>query len=111
MEERAALETKYSDICKPLYKKRGNFVAIPLDDKIEEIHKEGGGKNEEERSKGDNDDDDAGEGEERERDTCLEDVSNNDKIYGAIASRQGTTTTNTKDDTTASMCPIVHTQN
>ena len=51
MEERSALETKYSDLCKPLYEERGNIVARHLDDEIESIHKEGGGKKEEEGSK------------------------------------------------------------
>ena len=44
LEERAALEMKYSDLCKPLHKERGNVVAGRLDDKTEMIHKEGGGK-------------------------------------------------------------------
>ena len=44
MEERAALETKYSDLCKPLYEERGSVVAGRLDDRIEMIHKEGGGE-------------------------------------------------------------------
>ena len=46
LEERAALEMKYSDMCKPLYKERGNTVAGCLDDEIERIHKEGGGEKE-----------------------------------------------------------------
>ena len=64
LEERAALEMKYSDLCKPLYEERGNVVAGRLDDEIKRIHKEGGSKKEEEESKGDDDssDDDAGEG-------------------------------------------------
>ena len=64
MEERAVLEMKYLDICKPLYKERGNFVAGLLDDDIKRIHKERGGEKEE-GYKGDDDDggnDDAGEG-------------------------------------------------
>ena len=40
--ERAALEMKYSDLCKPLYEDRGNVVAGCLDDEIERIHMEGG---------------------------------------------------------------------
>ena len=64
LEERAALEMKYSDICKPLYEERGNVVAGRLDEEIEKIHKEGGGEKEEEGEKGDNDN--AREGEERE---------------------------------------------
>ena len=48
LEERAALEMKYSDLCKPLYEERVNVVAGCLDDEIERIHKEGGGKKEEE---------------------------------------------------------------
>ena len=57
-----------------------------------------GGKKEEDGSKGDNDveDDNAGEVEEREGSASLEDASNNDKIYGAIASGQGNNTTNDK---------------
>ena len=42
LEERAALEMKYSDLCKPLYEERGNVFSGRLDDKIERIHKEGG---------------------------------------------------------------------
>ena len=65
------------------------------------IHKEGGGEKEEEGSKGyvNGGSKDAGEGEEREGDAPLEDASDDDKIYGAIASGQSTTTTNTKYDT------------
>ena len=37
-----------------------------------------------------------GEGEEREGDASLEDTSDNDTIYGAIASGQDTNTTNAK---------------
>ena len=48
LEERAALETKYSDLCKPLYKERGNVVAGRLDDDIKRIPKEGGDDKEEE---------------------------------------------------------------
>ena len=47
MEERVVLEMKYLDICKPLYKERGNFVAGLLDDDIKRIHKERGGEKEE----------------------------------------------------------------
>ena len=56
-----------------------------------------GGKKEEDGSKGDNDveDDNAGEVEEREVAASLEDASNNNEIYGDIASR-GTTTNNAK---------------
>ena len=53
LEDRAALEMKYSDLCKPLYKERGNVVAGRLDDEIKRIHKEGGGEKEEEGLKGD----------------------------------------------------------
>ena len=35
----AALEMKYLDLCKPLYKERGNAIAGRLDDKIETINK------------------------------------------------------------------------
>ena len=38
------------------------------------------------------------EGEEREGAASLEDASNDDEIYSAIASGQDTTTTNSKDD-------------
>ena len=64
LEERAALEMKYLDPCKPLYEERGNVVAGRLDDKIERIHKDGGSKKEEEESKGDDNggDENAGEG-------------------------------------------------
>ena len=102
LEERAVLEMKYLDVCKPIYEERGKIVAGRLYDEIERIHEEGGGeKEEEEGSKGDNggDGDDTGEGEEREGAASLEDGSNYDEIYSAIASGQGTTTTNTKDDT------------
>ena len=44
LEERAALEMKYSDLCKPLYKEIGNVVAGLLDYEIKRIHKEGGGR-------------------------------------------------------------------
>ena len=47
LEEIAALEMKYLDLCKPIYKERVNAVAGSLDDKIETIHKEGGGEKEE----------------------------------------------------------------
>ena len=50
LEERAALETKYSDLCKPLYEEIGNVVAGHLDDEIKRIHREGWGKKEEEGS-------------------------------------------------------------
>ena len=43
LEEIAALEKKYLDICKPLYEEILNVVAGHLDDKIEGIRKEGGG--------------------------------------------------------------------
>ena len=68
LEERAALETKYSDLCKPIYEERGNVVAGRLGDDIERIHKEVGGEKEGEGSKRDDDggDDDAGDVEERE---------------------------------------------
>ena len=39
LEERAALEMKYTDLCKPLYKEGGNIVAGHLDDKIDRIRK------------------------------------------------------------------------
>ena len=39
-----------------------------------------------------------GEGEEREGAASLEDAFDDNEIYGAIASGQGTATTNTKDD-------------
>ena len=42
--ERAALEMKYLDLCKPLYEDRRNVVARSFDEEIESIHKEGGGK-------------------------------------------------------------------
>ena len=48
LEERAALEKKYLDLCKPLYEERGNVVARRLNDEIWRIHKKGGGKKEEE---------------------------------------------------------------
>ena len=91
---------KYQDLCKPLYEEIGNFVARCLDDKIERIHKEGGGENQEEGSKGEDDGNgnknDAGEGEQRKGVASLEDASKDDEIYGAITSGQGTTT-NSKD--------------
>ena len=70
LEERAVLEMKYSDLCKPLYEEKENVVAGNLDNGIERIHKEGGGnkngggEKEEEGLKGDDDDsnNDAGEG-------------------------------------------------
>ena len=43
---------KYLDLYKPIYKERGDVFAGCLDDKIERIHKEGGGNKEEEGSKG-----------------------------------------------------------
>ena len=71
LEEIAALEMKCLDTCNPLYEERGNIVAIDLDDKIEGIHKELGGKKEENGSKGDNDgnnedDDDDDENDDKE---------------------------------------------
>ena len=54
LEEKTALETKYSYPCKPLYKERGDFVAIRSDDEIERVHKEEGGEKEEEGLNGDN---------------------------------------------------------
>ena len=53
MEERAVLEKKKSDICKPLYGEIGNVVTGRLDDETKSIHKEGEGENEEEGSKRD----------------------------------------------------------
>ena len=98
MEDRAALEMKYSDLCKPLYEERGNVAARCLDDKIRRIHKEGGGEKEEDGSKGDgnNGNNEAGEGDERVGDASLEEASDNNEIFGAISSWQVTTTTNTK---------------
>ena len=96
MEGRSALEMKYLDLCKPLYEERGNFVVGCLDDEIERIHKEGGGEKEEEGSKGDDDGDDVGEGEERVGAASLDVASDDDKIFGAISSGEGTTTTNAK---------------
>ena len=43
LEERAFLEMKYLDLCKPLYEERGKIVAGHLDDEIEKIDKEGEG--------------------------------------------------------------------
>ena len=88
MEDRAALEMKYSDLCKPLYEERGNVAAICLDDKIRRIHKEGGGEKEEDGSKGDgnNGNNEAGEGDERVGDASLEEASDNNEIFGAISS-------------------------
>ena len=56
------------------------------------------GKKEGEGSKGgdDGDNNNAGEGEEMEGAIYLEDASYDDDIYSAIASGQGTTTTNAK---------------
>ena len=95
LEERAALERKYSDLWKPIYEERGNVVAGCLDNEIERIHKEGGGKKEEERSKRDDGGGDAGEGEEMEGPKSMEDASNNNNKYVTISSR-GTTNTNAK---------------
>ena len=53
LEERLAMEMKYSDLYKPLYEERGKVVTWRLDDEIERIHKEVGGDKEEEGSKGD----------------------------------------------------------
>ena len=53
LEKRVAPEMKYSDRCKPLYKERRNVVAGHLDEIIEIIHMEGGGKKEEVGLKGD----------------------------------------------------------
>ena len=81
---------KYLDLCKPLYKERGNVVAGCLDDKIERINKEGGGDNDEEGSKGyDNVDDDVREVEEREGSASMEASSDNEEIYCDIAYGQG----------------------
>ena len=44
LEERAVLETKFSDLCKPIYEETGNVVAGRLDDETKRIHKEGGGE-------------------------------------------------------------------
>ena len=99
LEEKETLETKYSDLCKTLYKEIGNAVAGRLNDEIKRIHKEGEDEKEEEGPKRDDNGDtnDAGGGEEREEAASLEDASVNDKIYGAIASR-GTNTTNGNDE-------------
>ena len=51
LEERAAPDTKYLDLCRPLYEERGNVVARRLNDDIGRIHNKGGGKKEEEWSK------------------------------------------------------------
>ena len=69
-----------------------------MDDEIERIHKEGRSEKEREGSKGDDggEDDNAREIEEREGAASLEDVSDDNEIYGAIDSGQGTTTTNSK---------------
>ena len=97
LKERAALETKYPDLCKPLYKETGNVVAGRLDDDIEMINKDWGVEKEEEWSKIDENigNDNSGDGEEREGDASLGDSYNNDNIYDAIASR-GTTSNNFK---------------
>ena len=82
-------------------KERGKFIARYLDDKIDRIHKEGGGEKEEEGSKADTDggNNDTGEGKEREGGASLEDASNDGDICGGNASGQATTTTNDKYDT------------
>ena len=71
-----------------------------MDDDIKSIHKEGGDKTEEEGPKGEGggNDDGTGEGEEMDRAASLEASSDDDKIYCAIASGQGTTTTKAKDN-------------
>ena len=51
LDERAVLETNFSDLWKPLYKEIGNVVDGRLDDETKRIHKEGGGEKEEEGSK------------------------------------------------------------
>ena len=68
MEERVVLETKISDLCKPLYEEIGNVVVGRLDDETKRIHKEGGGEKEEEGSKKDDNSGNGnmGKGEERE---------------------------------------------
>ena len=83
------------DLCKPLYKERGNVFSGSLDDVIERIHKEGGGDTEGSKRDDNGGDDNAGEGEEREGATFLEDASDDNKIYGTIDSR-GTTNNNNK---------------
>ena len=67
MEERAALETKYLDLCKPLYEERVKVVSRRLDAEIDRSYKEGGGEKEEKGSKRDDNggNNDTGEGEER----------------------------------------------
>ena len=57
---------KYSDLCKPLYKDRGDVVAVRLDDEIKIIHKEKGGEKKGEGSKVD-DKNDVGGGREQGR--------------------------------------------
>ena len=86
MEERAALEMKYSDLCKPIYKERRNVVAGRLDDEIQRIHKQVGGQKEEDGSQGYVSDKDGREGKEMEGTPSLEDAPNNNKIYGDIFS-------------------------
>ena len=46
LEEKAALEMKYLDLCNPLYKERGRVVER-LDENIKSIHKEGDEEKEE----------------------------------------------------------------
>ena len=46
LEERAVLEMKYSDLCKPLCKDKRNVIVRLWDGKIERIRKDGGGKKE-----------------------------------------------------------------
>ena len=47
LEETAVLETKISNLCKPLYEEIGNVVAGRLDYETKRIHKEEGGEKEE----------------------------------------------------------------
>ena len=44
--ESGAGDEIFLDLCKPLYKERGNVVDRRLDDDTERIHKEGGDKKE-----------------------------------------------------------------
>ena len=62
LEERVALEMKYSDLWKPLYEEIRIVAAVYLDDEIKRIRKEEGVKKEEEGQKGD----DSGNGDARE---------------------------------------------
>ena len=89
---------KYSVLCKPLYEEDKTLSPDVWMTRLRRFIRREGTRRRRGGSKGDDGggNGDVREGEEREGAASLEVVSNDDGIYGDIASGQGNTTTNAK---------------